>query len=76
MISMITTMRRFTVFLEEEQLAKLEAISENSSVRLPLSNQIRAAIDEYCKTNSRRTTGWEQRLKKMRQNRGKDMTLL
>lgn len=63
-------MKRFTLFLEEEQIAKLEAISENSDVRLPFSNQIRAAIDDYCKEKSRLTRGWEQRLKKVREQTG------
>jgi len=56
-------MIRYTVFLEDEQLAKLVAISENSSVRLPTSNQIRAALDDYIKANSRRITGWEKHMK-------------
>jgi hypothetical protein len=66
---MACMMKRYTVFLEEEQLAKLISISENSDVRLPLSNQIRAAIDCYCKARSRFARGWEARLRKMEQDR-------
>jgi hypothetical protein len=64
---MITKMRKVSLYLEEEQIAKLLAISENSAVPLPFSNQVRAAIDEYCKRS--RTTGWERQLKKMRETR-------
>jgi hypothetical protein len=65
----IGSMKKISLYLEEEQLAKLTSISENFSVALPLSNQIRAAIDDYCKARSRYTRGWESRLRKMKLER-------
>jgi hypothetical protein len=62
-------MKKISLYLEEEQIAKLMAISENSSVPLPFSNQVRVAIDDYCKANSRATRGWEEQVKKMARTR-------
>ena len=66
-IEIMTMMKKVSLYIEEEQIAKLMAISENSSVPLPFSNQVRAAIDDYCKVNSRGTRGWERQLRKMRE---------
>jgi len=44
-----TTLERFSIWLEKETIAELEAISKNPEVDRPIGYLIRRAVEEYVK---------------------------